>query len=204
MADWDADNAQLEQNLLRVLETVRDKAHRRAVLSLEMAGQWHAETFCDLAVPDPRYVGRFRGEPGLEKVQVQVGGRFGVAAREVASALAVFERTIQPVIARLDVLIPGGSDPNADQLAAILEVCAWVHAEWIRIHPFANGNGRTARLWVNSIAMRYNLPPFLQARPRPDAGYGNAGAEAMRGNWQPTIAVFRQLLDDLLRAPAPE
>jgi len=194
MADWDADSAQLEQNLLIALETIRDNARRRTTLSLETARQWHAESLR----------GGFRGEPGLEKVQVHVGGRFGVAARDVASALAAFERTIQPVITRLDALILADTDPNADQLAAILEVCAWVHAEWIRIHPFANGNGRTARLWVNSIAMRYNLPPFLRLRPRPDADYCNAGAEAMRGNWQPTIAVFRQLLADFLRSPAPE
>jgi hypothetical protein len=70
------------------------------------------------------------------------------------------------------------------------------------IHPFANGNGRTARLWVNSISMRYNLPPFLRLRPRPDAGYGDAGAEAMRGNWQPTIAMVRRHLEDFLHAPA--
>jgi fido (protein-threonine AMPylation protein) len=204
MADWDADSAQLEQNLLIALETIRDNARRRTALSLETARQWHAESLRDLAVPDARYVGGFRGEPGLEKVQVHVGGRFGVAARDVASALAAFERTVQPVITRLDALILADTDPNADQLAAILEVCAWVHAEWIRIHPFANGNGRTARLWVNSIAMRYNLPPFLRLRPRPDADYCNAGAEAMSGNWQPTIAVFRQLLADFLRSPAPE
>lgn len=204
MADWDANSAPLEQNLLRVLETIRDNARRRTVLSVETARRWHAETLRNLTVPNPRYVGRFRGEPGLEKVQVHIGGQFGVAARDVASALAAFERTLQPVIARLDILIPTGADPNADQLAAILEVCAWVHAEWIRIHPFANGNGRTARLWVNCIAMRYNLPPFLRLRPRPDAGYGNAGAEAMGGNWQPTIAVFRLLLAELLRSPASE
>jgi Fic family protein len=78
-------------------------------------------------------------------------------------------------------------------------VCAWAYAEWIRIHPFANGNGRTARLWVNSIAMRYQLPPFLQLRPRPAAGYGAAGAEAMRGNWQATIEVLRHLLKEFGR-----
>jgi Fic family protein len=204
LADWDADSAQLEQNLLRVLENIRDNARRRTVLSLETARQWHAGTLRDLVVPDPRYVGRFRGESGLEKIQVPIGGRFGVAARDVAAALTAFERTLQPVIARLDALISGGTDPNADQLAAILEVCAWVHAKWIRIHLFGNGNGRTARLWVNSIAMRYNLPPFLRLTPRPDDGYGDAGAEAMLGNWQPTMELFRRLLDDLLRSPTPE
>jgi len=203
MADWDADSAQLEQNLRSVLETIRDDARRRTVLSVETARQWHEDTLRGLAVPDLRYIGRFRGETGLEKVQVHVGGRFGVAAREVTTALAAFERTLQPVIARLDALIPAGNNPNTDQLAAILEVCAWVHAEWIRVHPFANGNGRTARLWVNCIAMRYNLPPFLRLRPRPDAGYGDAGADAMRGNFQPTLAVLRRHLADFLRAPAP-
>ncbi len=113
MADWDADSAQLEQNLLIVLETIRDNARRRTALSLETARQWHAESLRDLAVPDARYVGGFRGEPGLEKVQVHVGDRFGVAVRDVASALAAFERTIQPVITRLDALILApGSTPS--------------------------------------------------------------------------------------------
>lgn len=201
MADWDADSAQLEQNLRGVLETIRNDAHRRTAPSLKAARRWHADTLSNLTVPDPRYVGRFRGERGLQKVQVHIGGRFGVPARKVAAELAAFERAIQPVIARLDALIPAGTDPNADQLGAILEVCAYVHAEWIRIHPFANGNGRTARLWVNSIALRYNLPPFLRLRPRPDAGYGNAGAEAMLGNWQPTIAVLSRLLNEFLVSP---
>jgi hypothetical protein len=44
--------------------------------------------------------------------------------------------------------------------------------------------------------MRYNLSPFLQLRPRPNVGYGEAGAAAMRGSWQPTLAVLRQLLDE--------
>jgi hypothetical protein len=51
--------------------------------------------------------------------------------------------------------------------------------------------------------MRYNLPPFLRLRPRPDAGYGDADADAMRGNWQPTIVMLRRHLEDFLRGPAP-
>ncbi|HEX3869401.1 MAG TPA: Fic family protein [Pirellulales bacterium] len=120
------------------------------------------------------------------------------------TALTTFERTLLSVIARLDTLILIDDDPNSDQLAAILEVCAWAHAEWIRIHPFANGNGRTARFWINSIAMRYNLPPFLRLRPRPDLGYAAAGAAAMLGNWQPTINVLRRCLEDFLRSPELE
>jgi len=196
MADWDANSPELENNLRRVLEEIHGAARRRETPTVEAARHWQAESLRDLVVPDARYVGAFRGEPGLENVQVRVADRYGVAAPNVGGALADFEHTVQQVIERLDQLIPSGIDPDSDQTAAILEVCAWIHAEWVRIHPFANGNGRTARLWVNSIAMRYQLPPFVQLGPRPAAGYGAAGAEAMRGNWEPTIAVLRKLLED--------
>ena len=71
------------------------------------------------------------------------------------------------LIAELDSMLPAGQELDADQLAAIVYLCAWVHAEWVRIHPFANGNGRTARLWANCIAMRYGLSPFIRLRPGP-------------------------------------
>jgi Fic family protein len=99
----------------------------------------------------------------------------------------------------LDGLIEPGQEISADALAAVIDLCAWAHAEWVRIHPFANGNGRTARLWANFIAMRYGLPPFARLRPRPDDGYGAASAAAMEGDWRPTLQVFRLLLRDALR-----
>jgi len=151
-----------------------------------------------LKVPDSRLVGAFRGDPGLEGVQVRVGAHYGVDAVDVAGALGEFETKLQSLVAELDSLIPADYDSNADQLAAILDLCAWVHSEWVRIHPFANGNGRTARLWANSIALRYGLPPFIHLRPRPNSGYADAGARAMQGDWKPTAIVFRRLLDKCL------
>lgn len=62
-------------------------------------------------------------------------------------------------------------------------------------HPFANGDGRTARLWANSLAMRYGLPPFVRLRPRPD---GNDSRKAMLGDWEATVALFGELLADFL------
>lgn len=50
----------------------------------------------------------------------------------------------------------------------MLTLCAYAHGEWIRIHPFANGNGRTARLWANWCALRYGVPPFVKLKPRPE------------------------------------
>ena len=198
MPDWDADSPQLRKNLAEVLDEIARASLRLEVPTVESARLWQTALLRKLKVPDSRYVGSFRGESGLEDLQVKVGSHFGVAASEVADALAEFEKKLQALISELDAQIPAGNEPDADQLAAVLDTCAWIHSEWVRIHPFANGNGRTARLWANSIAMRYGLPPFLRLRPRPNSGYAEAGAKAMQGDWIPTAVVFRRLLDEFL------
>ncbi|MBA3961352.1 MAG: Fic family protein [Chthoniobacterales bacterium] len=76
---------------------------------------------------------------------------------------------------------------------------SWAHNEWARIHPFANGNGRTARLWANWIAMRYGLAPFVRLRPRPAGmAYAEAAAAGMAGQSDAMVPVFRDMLVDLL------
>jgi hypothetical protein len=92
-------------------------------------------------------------------------------------------KNVQRLLPHLTTYLGHGSIQDTaqyDQLAAIVDLCAWAHAEWVRIHPFANGNGRTARLWANCLAMRYGLPPFIRLRPRPNSGYA-AAAKAMHG-----------------------
>jgi hypothetical protein len=196
--DWDEDSSRLRHNLTRILEEIVQESDQRKAPSIEMARRWQRRVMAALKPQDPRYVGAFRGEPGLERTRVRIGKRWGVPPGKVAQELNRFERKLQMAVAQLDKVLAGGREPNADELAAIIDVCAWAHAEWVRIHPFANGNGRTARLWANFIALRYGLPPFVQLRPRPDDGYGDAGAIAMLGNWRPTAAVFLRLLDRFL------
>jgi|SRR5665213_2861995 len=198
MPDWDKDNSQLRENLSIVLEEFVRASNKRAPVSIEAARRWQTRIMRGLDVSDSRFVGAFRGEPGLEKVQVKVGANYGMNAAYVPRELKRFEAKLQTLVAELDALLPIGQEPDTDQLAAIVDLCAWVHAEWVRIHPFANGNGRIARLWANSLAMRYGLPPFIRLRPRPNAGYGEAGTKAMRGDWKSTAVVFRRLLDDFL------
>ena len=194
MADWDADSRQLHDNLAQLLRRIRQDARRRDSPTVEDARRWHSELMRNLQVPDPKFVGAFRGEAGLGDIQVRIAGRYRVPAPAVATELAHFEQILQQVIGRLDEWIPRDAELDTDQLAAIVEVCAWTHAEWVRIHPFANGSGRTARLWVNSIASRYGLPPFLRLRPRPAGAYGMASERAMLGDRAPTVALFRELL----------
>lgn len=195
--DWDDDSPELRETLTKLLESVEEDARRRVKPTVEAARRWQSEMMRGLEAK-PEYVGAFRGEPGLEWVQVRVGALYGVASDEVSSALHDFEQRLQSAVALLDEAIAPGAEPNAGQLSAIIELRAWAHAEWVRIHPFANGNGRTARLWANSLAMRYGLPPFVRLRPRPDGNYGIVSRKAMLGDWEATVALFGELLADFL------
>jgi Fic family protein len=196
--NWDEDSPQLRQNLAQVLKDILSAAEKREKPTLDMARAWHILLMRGLKVPNPRSIGAFRGEPSLENMQVRVGSNYGVSSVAVAAELTRFEAKLQQLVAELDALAPLGRDLDADHFAGIVDLCAWVHAVWVRIHPFANGNGRIARLWANSLAVRYGLPPFVRLRPRPNAGYEKAAAQAMLGNWKPTAIVFRRLLDDFL------
>lgn len=197
MADWDEDSPRLRQNLARILEQIADDSAQRKTPTVELARNWQ-RTFMQGVRVDPRYVGTFRGEPGLGKTGVKIGRFWGAHPSEVAQELRRFEQKLQAAVSRFDEALPIGKDPSGDEGEAVIDLCAWAHAEWVRIHPFANGNGRTARLWANFLAMRYGLPPFIRLRPRPDDGYEAAGVRAMRGRWEPTAAAFRRMLNRFL------
>lgn len=157
-----------------------------------------------LGVPSSAWIGRLRGEPGVG-VAVFVGSAEGARASDVAAELGEFEHRLQQVVAALDARYPANTDLDEDGIAAVTDLAGWAHAQWVRIHPFANGNGRTARMWANYVLARYGLPPVMRLRLRPDGGYAAAGTRAMAGDWEPTARFIRRMLLDLPpRAPGTE
>jgi Fic family protein len=42
-----------------------------------------------------------------------------------------------------------------------VELAAWAHNRFVQIHPFTDGNGRTARLILNWILMKSRFPPII-------------------------------------------
>jgi prophage maintenance system killer protein len=48
------------------------------------------------------------------------------------------------------------SNPNSIPI----EVAAFAHMRLVKLHPFGDGNGRTARLFMNLILMKYGYPPL--------------------------------------------
>ncbi len=198
MPDWDEDSPKLRENLIKILRGIRDAAQQRQPLALDTIRGWHRETMRGLDVPHKKYVGHFRGESGLKGVEVAIGKHSGTPSGQVAAELSDFSDRLIRALSRLDRAIAHGADLTGDQLEAVLQVCAWAHSEWVRIHPFANGNGRTARLLANAVAMRYGLPPFVRLRPRPNHGYSQAAEASMRSDRRPLVLAFRRMLNAAL------
>jgi excisionase family DNA binding protein len=44
---------------------------------------------------------------------------------------------------------------------SVVELAAWVHYKIVYIHPFIDGNGRTARLLMNLILIQHGYPPAV-------------------------------------------
>jgi hypothetical protein len=201
--DWDADSPTLRGNLSRIEDRIRADAKARAVPSATATRAWHVEMMKGLRAPDPLFVGRCRGEPGLETKGVRVGDLHGTPQWYVARELDQFEQRLQRAVAALDARYPDVDALDEDGMDAVIELAAWAHSEWVRIHPFGNGNGRTARIWANFLLLRYGMRPVLRLRPRPDRSYGAAGRAGMQGDSGPMAKLIRDLHDEALSGKAP-
>jgi Fic family protein len=179
-------------------ETERARAQRERVLaqiilsdhkklpSAELVRDWHRKLFEGIA-PHPDYLGNFRN---LEKVpkcvqylEVAVNGNNPIKALPAARVLDAVDRFIEEFIYRvsaIDEMWAAMKETKPPLMVdQIVKTAAWAHGEWVRIHPFANGNGRTSRLWVNYVFIRFGFAP-LKIRPRPDNPYGFAAECSMR------------------------
>lgn len=198
--------AQIQANAQAVLASIAAEADRRLVPTVAMAQGWHRDLYRDIPRPFDYYAGEVRDSdsrfPDLIGYEVRVGASPGVPSSQVPDQLARFEGAARATVERLDRAITLGTPVHtigATELFAVLTLAANLHGDWVRIHPFANGNGRTARLWANWAALRYGLPPFVRLKPRPAGlAYAAAGAAAMRGDYNVMIPVFSEMLTDAL------
>ena len=74
-----------------------------------------------------------------------------------------------------------------------IELAAWTHAEFVRIHPFIDGNGRTSRLLMNYQLLSYGFLPVSIDKETRLEYYNSLEEYAVNGNLQP----FADLIADL-------
>jgi Fic family protein len=77
-------------------------------------------------------------------------------------------------------------------------LAAEFHYKFIRIHPFDDGNGRTARILMNFILMQFGFPPVI-IRTEDKANYFAALQLADAGNIEPFITYIAQNLNRSLQ-----
>lgn len=126
----------------------------------------------------------------------------GIWSRDVRPAVISLLARMRRALKVLDSELPVGRPPTSPaELQAVSNLAAVIHGEWIRIHPYANGNGRTARLWAAWVAKRYSLPNFVKVKPRPgDTEYAVSSHLLMgrppdfRGDHEVARVVFAELL----------
>ena len=203
--DSSADLPVIAENLRRLLRRLVKEAALRRRPSVAMAQDWHRRIYRSVRLPVPYYAGEIRDSdprfPELYGYEVVVGLRPGVPSAEVPQQLGLFEQAMQEAVDKLDPALPVGTLPvGIGELHSVLTLCSHAHGEWVRIHPFANGNGRTARIWGNWCALRYGLPPFVRLRPRPAGDrYALASADSMRGDHRAMVSVMAMLLEEHLK-----
>jgi len=207
----------IQSNAAQLIKELRATATDRMLPTRETLCDWHARLYAGCQVPVRDYVGHFRGDPDVkELVDYEVGlgpplkdgnlEKMGVWARQVSNEIDAVLAGLLAVFLELDARLPVGTPPAApDQILEVISFGALAHGEILRVHPFANGNGRIARLLVAFICLRYGLPMFLHIKPRPESeDYLRASRDSMGrppdfvGNHTTTIAVFAHLLADVL------
>lgn len=215
---WDGDGSPsdqflIERNLRSLLADLQRTAPNRVMPTIGLAREWHRRIFHGVAVPVPYYLGGIRdsnpSEPELVDHEVGIRGPVtispAVPAANVPAELLGFRTWLVGETTRLDAQFPVGQAPPLSGVDEIMSCAAKAHGEWVRIHPFVNGNGRVARIWTNWCALRYGLPAFLRLRPRPAAAtYASAAERSMQSDHRyMEIELVRQLTAYLAEHPLP-
>lgn len=86
----------------------------------------------------------------------------------------------------------GDLERKGDVLNAI-ELAAWTHAEFVKIHPYPDGNGRTSRLLMNYQLMVKGFLPVSIAKENRLDYFNTLEAYAVEGNLSPFADMIAEL-----------
>lgn len=147
----------------RVERWINERAQVRP-LDVSVLLGFHRTMFEDVW---PDFAGRLRGpDPGQIPINVTFGNYRGEQYKDVPFYV---DKLFDRVPAYLKQLDDMQLQPDAEFFKSqVCQVASYIHCRLIDIHPFANGNGRTARLCVNYFAVRYGFLPISIERPKGD------------------------------------
>ncbi|MBV9268640.1 MAG: Fic family protein [Acidobacteriaceae bacterium] len=128
----------------------------------------------------------------VARSQPEIGGVYSTPPRRIAGSPVVFPNAAK---------IPGLMKDYGEWLAKTSPEPATsfdAHYRLVAIHPFADGNGRTARLLMNLLLLRDGYPP-VAVRPGDRKNYLDTLEHAsMREDLRPFQTFMHELLDTTL------
>lgn len=85
---------------------------------------------------------------------------------------------------------------NAETHQEHIDCLTFAHYEFIRIHPFNNGNGRTGRILMNIVALKFGYKPLELYYREGDSRktYIDAMKSADNGNFEPLTTLISKEL----------
>lgn len=120
----------------------------------------------------------------LRQVNMSKGGFPFPAAKFLPSIIQEFENNFLTSLSL-----------KYDNYEHLIDEVAPMHAELLYIHPFREGNGRTARLFADLIALKGDMERFnfedISEKRMPE--YISAVQSAAEQNYEPMIKLFRSL-----------
>ena len=119
----------------------------------------------------------------LSWVEDEYAGRYRDVRVKIAGSDVIF-----PNHAKVPELIRGFID-HINQEQDSIEKALYAHYEFVTIHPFIDGNGRTARLLMNLILMQHGFPPAI-IKPKDRLKYLKSLETAQLGGSQDSYIEF--------------
>ncbi len=77
-------------------------------------------------------------------------------------------------------------------------VAALLHAEFVKIHPFIDGNGRTARLLMNFEVMKNGYPPIIIKTEERHKYYDALDEGALIGNYTEFVKMITKQAEEMM------
>jgi CRISPR-associated endonuclease/helicase Cas3 len=156
-------------------ERIAAGGYANAPLDEELIRAFHGD-FCGDLVPD--WAGRWRN------IAVRVGSHEPAPPHLVPQLMRDYALDLQ---VRLAGLLPAEQVPEA---------LAFAEGRLLSIHPFADFNGRLARLWLGELLRRLHLPPVnpIPSGPSAVGAYLEALRKADRLDYRPLQELWRQRL----------
>lgn len=127
------------------------------------------------------------GMAGYRQVNIIKGDFPFAAAARIPALMVEFEKTV------LAKYTPCNFEDHADILRALAET----HTELVPIHPFREGNGRTARIISSLMALQAGLPllDFSVIVEEKKLAYFSAVQAGLERNYEPMEILFAEIIE---------